>query len=748
MKSKIFSSDYVKAASKGQMWIPAFFTLAFLIAFPVTELMMLGNWFGNEYYTLDVIEGLYTDLWTDGFMAVGFLVITCGGVVNGINSFWYLYSARKTDFYHSLPVKRSKIFWNRTYMGILYYLIPYAVMEFLAVCFGALRGFFSLEIVGNAILMLVMHLILYLLMYFSTVLVICVTGNILMGSLCLGGLFLYGPVLGVLIKYYRGMFFNTAYNNANYGLLKFLCEYASPFVLGRTFLEQYGDGDYLESLLILLAATAVMGVLAYIAYAKRPSESAGKPMLYRWLKIAVKTAVVVPFGLGIGWIFYILSTNDSRTIWWILGMVLGTVISHGMIEVIFQMDFRKFLSDKYQLLIAGLLVVICASNYKMDLLHFDAYLPEREELAAVSFDFNNMGMGMYDSVAAVEKDDEGYYHSVSLWDNENTAFTGADGVGQKTWNVLNSIVCRQEALCKGRNGRLLNYFGTWYSSGSDVLPVKYVLKSGREIYRLYLLENQDLYELLDSLYEEGTLKEKKYSFMEIEEQYLEIINGDFMNGESYVLFQDKTEKYKELLDALREDINEASAEELLAQPCVRLSLYYETPFKEEDMANTRVLSKVRNPFEYEPYEAWVMVYPTFKRTIAILEETGYPITMDDVPIDNVSIRYYDGENDTDFLMTDPILYDSKEEIAALKKAMVPSALECGWINYDAALDVNFKKSGNYEYEIYAILLKDKVPDFVEKRKEELKNGSKGTEASKEELLQEDMMSDDLFDTGE
>ena len=33
MKSKIYSSEYMKSSSKGQRWIPAFAMIAFLLAF-------------------------------------------------------------------------------------------------------------------------------------------------------------------------------------------------------------------------------------------------------------------------------------------------------------------------------------------------------------------------------------------------------------------------------------------------------------------------------------------------------------------------------------------------------------------------------------------------------------------------------------------------------------------------------------------------------------------------------------------
>ena len=49
MKSKIYSSEYMKSSSKGQRWIPAFAMIAFLLAFPVAELLLMGKWNERSY---------------------------------------------------------------------------------------------------------------------------------------------------------------------------------------------------------------------------------------------------------------------------------------------------------------------------------------------------------------------------------------------------------------------------------------------------------------------------------------------------------------------------------------------------------------------------------------------------------------------------------------------------------------------------------------------------------------------------
>ena len=80
MKSKFYSSRYMKISSKGMIWIPAFVTIGFLLAFPVTELIMLGNWFGMEY-TAEQISLLYEKFmaeWLYGEWSCG--GCSCGAV--------------------------------------------------------------------------------------------------------------------------------------------------------------------------------------------------------------------------------------------------------------------------------------------------------------------------------------------------------------------------------------------------------------------------------------------------------------------------------------------------------------------------------------------------------------------------------------------------------------------------------------------------------------------------------------------
>lgn len=102
--------------------------------------------------------------------------------------------------------------------------------------------------------MMVFHLLLYLLLYFSVVLVICITGHLLMGALLLIAVAAYGPVLSVTLQFYEYAFYYTS-SAGVYGFIKGLREMASPVILAYTFVGKYAEENYGGILGIVLLVT-------------------------------------------------------------------------------------------------------------------------------------------------------------------------------------------------------------------------------------------------------------------------------------------------------------------------------------------------------------------------------------------------------------------------------------------------------------------------------------------------------------
>lgn len=718
MKSKICSSKYVKTVSKGKGWIPAFLTLGFLLAFPVVSLLMIGNWRGSGY-TPEQMEFLYENLWKDGFLLTGGFVAVLAAVLNGINGFIYLYSKRQTDFYHSLPVKRSRMFWNRIYTGLVYYLVPYVIMVFLAICIGAARGFFSLKLMGAAIVLFGIHLIIYLLIYFSMVLILCITGNLLMGIFCMGMLYCYGPGLSLLLGSYRYGFYETYYMEKNYGLIRFLREYISPAGLINQFAEAYQKGEGTGNFMILFLLTAFLAFLSYLAYLKRPSESAGSPMVYRGAAFIVKIMVVIPCGLGAGYFFYLIPISSMKTFWWIFGLILGTVLSHGFMETAYQMDFHCFFKKKIQLLAAGLIVAACAMVYETDLFHYDSYVPPKEKLASVSVDMNMFSNNMGTYIKEVE---DGIYQvgmESADWDLREYSVSGKKEIGDKTYDAFCSIAEKQ----KERGKKYEKGDHIVEGANSDIVfktGVMYKLKSGKKIYRNYRINAIECQELIQCLYEEENLKDTVLDMLDLGEEYLDEMYFNAADGRGYMIFQEQKEKWTELLEALKKDIEDAGAESFAGIPCCSIQLTYSLP---GIMDVSTLVPGEENRKEYA--YSTINILPEYTHTLAVLEEIGYPITLDDITVKKATVQYYGKEKEK------TAVYEKAEELQKLKDAAVPAGGFYSWLECEEDVSVIFQTEQGYEF--YVQLLKDKLPDFVQKGKETADETEKRKESEEEKV---------------
>ena len=698
MRSRIFSSKYIKTISKGQIWIPAFIALGFLLAFPVTGMVKLSSW-SDLQYSASQSQILYNNLWKDGFVLSGMIISSIAAFINSVNGFIYLYSGKKTDYYHGLPMKRTEMFLERVFSGLVYYLIPYIVAEFLMICIGAARGFFSLNIMGMAVRMLFLHLISYLVIYFSIVLIISVTGNMLMGILCLGGMYLYGMALDLILDVYGQAFLQTFFSGYEYGIFKVLLNYASPGNLILSMVSAYAEGKAGKLIAAVIILGIILGTLAWVAYKKRPSESSGKSMVYSWVSVIVRFMVVIPGGLAVGVIFYSLTGGKIRILWWIFGMILGTVLTHGLTETIYQMSFQGFFAKKIQLVIAGALVAACALIYQKDLLHFDSYIPKQEDITSINLNMMSFDQDYYENV---EKTKDGDYEitDANNWAQPAMAFTGKNGIGDQTYRALQDIVAGNP------KGEVIDGDYTYYSS------IKYTLKSGREIYRKYWIGTENLSALVKGLYEEENLKEQKFGFLNLDQEYLKTIGLNDASGNGYSIFQNDTDKMKQLLEAMKKDVEAATAEDFMQAPEVKIDFAYQLPGKQD--VNNMIPGNTNANVQYAE---WIVgIYPSFKNTLAILKETGYPLTLEDLEIEKIMLSYF---NDDDGQQED-VTYEKQEEIKALKEALT--------VRYNGYVDKDSEIYQNIYVSVYTDkgeavnaygLKTEKLPDFVKEKITEL-----------------------------
>ena len=129
----------------------------------------------------------------------------------------------------------------------------------------------------------------------------------------------------MLFLIYGETFFSTYCEPDAIRITDVFTKFASPEGMVMYMLQKYAAGDSWRICLLVLVAAVMLMILARTAYVKRPSEAAGKAMVYKWTEVVIRFMVVIPFGLGIGWIFYSLTGSGGRLIWLAFGLILGTV---------------------------------------------------------------------------------------------------------------------------------------------------------------------------------------------------------------------------------------------------------------------------------------------------------------------------------------------------------------------------------------------------------------------------------------
>ena len=698
MKSRIFSASDVKMSSKGQLWIPGFIFIACFVAFPVCLLQSMDMNTSDIYGKGVSSMVIYADIWKSRILKLVILVAVGSALLNSASGFWYLYSRKKVDYYHSLPVKRSDMFWHKVYVGFLYYACPSAAMAFLAACIGAARGYFGLETFGIAAMTVLLGILVYLLVYFAGVLVVSITGNVLMGVLGMLMTFIYFPLLSQLMICCRYIFYHNV-SEHSYGAADALFRYGSPVTLAVRLLETTKEGGSLPVVIIYVIVIIFLVMLSWLAFVKRPSEGAEKSLVYRELEPVVRLMVMVPSALGVGYLFYGKLSETGSLAWWFFGLAFGAVMSFGITGIILRMDFRGFFSGKIWFAAGAVLIAFCAVAYQKDLFGFSSYLPEYEQIAKVGFDLSMM----WEERQSVEIQPDGRY-IIRYYDEEEKYI---DARSQKITPELYDILKSS-----------LNNWKKESINGAHI-TVKYTLKSGRIVYRQYPFQQEQIQRIAMATSFREDFRKKTTSFLSIDRQYLTMITASFFNGHEAALYQDEKQKQDVFLEAIKEDYAEANSEDFLEVPCAMINFEY----SDLPAAQTYDGFPVEGDVHRVNYSASLFVYPSFKRTIALLEETGYPLSMNEVEIERIELMYSVFDKDGTYLKEEMDVIEDAEQIAQLKNRLIPMNFWNTIQIYepDVHAKVYVKNSNGFTAQI----LEGKMPDFVQERMKELQTQGTG-----------------------
>lgn len=763
MTSKNLFFKLMKEDIKSRLWAVALISLGFFFQFPVVSAFQAGiikeydsYEIGLRIYTGEVTEWLS---FSNGLTVFGMIVIA---LICGLSSFSYLNSRSKVDFYHSIPVRREKLYLANYLNGILIPAVPYAVFLAVGVMIAISYGVPARLLWSEAAVGFCLHMVHYILMYTTVIIAAMLTGHLVIGFLGSMVLTFYVPMAVTLHQAYVQSFYKT-----------FIAEAAQPAI--NTFLRispviEYAANasDYREKSLILTAAvllaiSAAMAVAGGLLYRMRPSEAAGKAMAFRVTRPVIRILIVVMSALYLGLLFWSLQSSIA---WAVFGIVCGSVISHTVIEIIYHFDFKKLFSHKFQLL--GCIAVSLAvfAVFRFDVTGYDSYLPKESDVEYGSVQVNVLN----DWVSygqTVREPDGAYGWDVSMTNGEKSqtymwdhmdyqdvgnlleiAKAGVDEVRQEKMDrygsgILNraaqeiaeeNAVNSEVAMIGGADGPTSVFVAGKIAGDTDenqdeenwsVIKIRYTLKNGRSVCRKYNLPLERVWTQMEKVFADENYQKGAFPLMSRTADQVAAVRYKEQDEETCLDRLTEEEK-KELLDAYQREFRELTLEKMKKEGVIGLIRFasetdeegYDWWKKQEETdysylnSYDRRHSYVRTMRDKDYYP----VYPSFTDTIALLRkhQVDSGARFENRQIDMVSVsRYEEGKGNISVNFTDP------EDIRKLKEVMVDTSLQYYnglYQRADLSVWLNVQNGDTVDsYDAY--LPKGKVPEFVTERLE-------------------------------
>ena len=573
------------------------------------------------------------------------LTIGTAAIVMALTGFMYVHSRKQMDFYHSVPVRRELIFAAKFINGIIAVFSMYVLNLLFAIGVLAVNGVELSVLLPMGFMTFMVHVGGYLMLYGLMTIAVMLTGNFFVSIL--GGivLFAYLPAAIALIETMQSLFFETfnARGTDIEGILlnsspvSYYVKILSTGVEFGSAVEKYGT--LWKEIGIAVLVGMIMAVITMFLYKKRPSESAGKAMAFRITKapieILMEIAITVCVSLLCWNIYY-------SVLWAVFGFVLGLVVYHCIIEIIYHFEFRKLFSNLQNMAISAVVSLALIGVFRFDLIGYDSYLPEEENVVSASICANNLE-DWYE-YGLPYMGETGNYGWSYIMENEYVAgnmkvtdYELISALGKA--GIANAKTTKENKYSSPEDYGLEE--GYWTS-----LEVGYELKNGKKVYRNYRVSVTGMKEQFDRLYASS---EYKSGVNPVMSYTMDNITG------IYEARRDEIQEVKAdasaqaaILDAYKEEYTALTLEERTKESPIT-SLRFLTVAEYDYLKR---LSTDRSPnytgdFRIEDMNNvnFFPVYPSFTKTITLLKQAGVedfgPVDVDDVLFLEIYSDYYE-----------------------------------------------------------------------------------------------------------
>lgn len=627
MTSRSLFFKYMKENTKQRIWSLALALLLCFFVFPVATALNISTIFRPENLNS---SGLPAELalaqaqqdFTREMLRVysmkgGALafMLTLAAVVLAASGFAYLHSKKKTDFYHSLPIRREMLYAVTCLNGFLYMAVAY--IGFLTIAAVMIRAKGVPFDWGSLYLASVEHLCFFALVYMTAIMAMLLTGNLVVGLLGTGVLFSWGPVICMTISAYFSEYFTTFYGDDSFLLA--LSERTSPVAW---YVEACMSSQPGRMALGALIMAAVLFVLGMLLYRRRPSEAAGHAMAFPITEPIIRFLIVVPSSLLLGAMFHSMMYEDG---WTVFGLVCGLLLVSCIIEIIYHFDFKSLFAHKRQLLVSAVFVGVVFAIFRFDLFGYDRYLPATEKLASGGIYCDLLDPEATSQYHSTVEYTEGWY-GVTFDAMPSSTLAGQMQISDdQGLELLHTIAAQGVHDAAEARDRFLRGHGRYYEveegdTAFHNVTIAWHLRNGRTVYRSYLVNVSGVRTALEAVYDLDAYKTAMYPVLSLTADDIAGINYKEEDECSHVKLSGADTKAA-LLAAYQEELKALSSETRTREMPIA-----EIQFKTNE--NQALIQKLRdeggnytlfNHYYYYP------IYPSFTKTIALLRACGIEV---------------------------------------------------------------------------------------------------------------------------
>lgn len=313
--------------------------------------------------------------------------------------FSYLCTARSVGFLHTLPIRRSGLFWTNYLSGLIMFFSTHAVTALLTVLALAASG---TEIpMGSILLAFAISSCLTVLFFSLGTVCAMFTGQVLAIPVFYAAANILFAGMEFLIRTLSGIFL-YGYDPSSAGSFTALSRWLSPLIrleqelgVSVTYDATYSNPTTvevsgLETVWIYGVAGLVLAAVAAWLYLHRKSESAGDTVAVGWAKPIFKYGVAICAALSLGQGLYIITylqygSGGSSTSAMIVCMLITGLVGYFAAEMLLRKTFRVLRGAWKGAVATAAVLVLFTLSVSMDFYGLERKIPDADSVQRVDF---------------------------------------------------------------------------------------------------------------------------------------------------------------------------------------------------------------------------------------------------------------------------------------------------------------------------------------------------------------------------